>query len=42
LAEVLRGFAVPTWHYPAEQRPDLILAAFTAFFGGREPEPPAE
>jgi haloacetate dehalogenase len=41
-ADDLRGFAVPTGHYPAEQRPDLILAAFTAFFAGREPEPPAE
>jgi haloacetate dehalogenase len=38
----LRGFAVPTGHYPAEQRPDLILAAFNAFFAGREPESPAE
>ena len=41
-ADDLRGFAVPTGHYPAEQRPDLILAAFTAFFARREPEPPAE
>jgi haloacetate dehalogenase len=41
-ADDLRGFAVPTGHYPAEQRPDLILAAFTAFFAGREPEPPME
>lgn len=41
-AENLRGFAVPTGHYPAEQRPDLILAAFSAFFAGEEPkEPPA-
>jgi len=36
----LRGFAVPTGHYPAEQRPDLILAAFDAFFHGREPQEP--
>jgi haloacetate dehalogenase len=36
----LRGFAVPTGHYPAEQRPDLIGAAFEAFFSGREPEAP--
>jgi len=34
----LRGFSVPTGHYPAEQRPDLIGAAFQAFFSGREPE----
>jgi haloacetate dehalogenase len=32
----LRGFAVPTGHYPAEHRPDLILPAFRDFFGGRE------
>lgn len=37
----LRGFAVPTGHYPAEQRPDLIAPAFRAFFRGREPEQPA-
>jgi haloacetate dehalogenase len=29
---------VPTGHYPAEQRPDLILAAFGAFFAGEEPK----
>ncbi|MCT7376757.1 alpha/beta fold hydrolase [Chelativorans salis] len=34
----LRGFAVPTGHYPAEQRPDLIYPAFWSFFSGREPE----
>ncbi len=39
-ADDLRGFAVPTGHYPAEQRPDLILDAFGAFFAGREPEEP--
>jgi haloacetate dehalogenase len=39
-ADDLRGFAVPTGHYPAEQRPDLILAAFQAFFAGQEPEEP--
>src|SRR3546814_9626966 len=37
-ADDLRGFAVPTGHYPAEQRPDLILDAFQAFFAGREPQ----
>jgi haloacetate dehalogenase len=40
-AHDLRGFAVPTGHYPAEQRPDLIAAAFAAFFAGHEPEVPA-
>ncbi|MEQ9606878.1 MAG: alpha/beta hydrolase, partial [Kiloniellaceae bacterium] len=39
-ADDLRGFAVPTGHYPAEQRPDLILDAFQAFFAGEEPEEP--
>jgi haloacetate dehalogenase len=34
----LRGFAVPTGHYPAEHRPDLIYPAFRDFFAGREPE----
>ena len=33
----LRGFAVPTGHYPAEHRPDLIDPAFRDFFAGREP-----
>lgn len=36
----LRGFDIPTGHYPAEQRPDLILDAFQAFFAGREPTVP--
>jgi haloacetate dehalogenase len=40
-ADDLRGFPVPTGHYPAEQRPDLIGAAFEDFFAGREPAPPA-
>lgn len=40
-AEDLRGFAVPTGHYPAEERPDLILAAFADFFSGKEPSPVA-
>jgi haloacetate dehalogenase len=38
----LRGFAVPTGHYPAEHRPDLVSPAFRAFFRGHEPQPPAE
>ena len=39
-ADDLRGFDVPTGHYPAEQRPDLILDAFQAFFAGQEPREP--
>jgi haloacetate dehalogenase len=39
-ADDLRGFPVPTGHYPAEQRPDLILDAFQAFFAGEEPKEP--
>lgn len=31
-ADDLRGEAIETGHYPAEQRPDLVLAAFDAFF----------
>ena len=30
----LRGYAVPTGHYPAEHRPDLIYPAFHRFFSG--------
>lgn len=37
-ADDLRGFAVPTGHYPAEDRPDLVFPALDAFFAGREPE----
>ena len=33
-AEDLRGWAVPTGHYPAEHRPDLVYAAFWRFFSG--------
>jgi haloacetate dehalogenase len=40
-ADDLRGYAVPTGHYPAEERGDLILSAFEAFFAGREPQPVA-
>jgi haloacetate dehalogenase len=35
----LRGFALPTGHYPAEHRPDLVYAALWDFFTGREPAP---
>lgn len=31
----LQGFAIPTGHYPAEQRPDLVLSAFEEFLNGR-------
>jgi haloacetate dehalogenase len=30
--EDLTGFAIPTGHYPAEHRPDLVYAAFWKFF----------
>lgn len=33
----LRGFAIPTGHYPAEQRPDLVGPALLDFFLGNEP-----
>ena len=39
-ADDLCGFPVPTGHYPAEQRGDLIGSAFEAFFAGRAPTPP--
>jgi haloacetate dehalogenase len=32
-----RGFAIPTGHYPAEHRPDLVYPAFQQFFQGEEP-----
>ena len=35
----LRGWAIPTGHYPAEQRPDLVYPTVWSFFSGREPEP---
>ncbi len=35
----LRGWAIPTGHYPAEHRPDLVYPAFWTFFGGGEPQP---
>lgn len=33
----LRGFSVPTGHYPAEQRPDIIGPALLKFLRGAEP-----
>lgn len=34
----LRGAAIPTGHYPAEQRPDIVYPIFWEFFSGREPD----
>ncbi len=34
----LRGWAVPTGHYPAEHRPELIYETFWQFFSGEEPK----
>jgi haloacetate dehalogenase len=34
----LRGWDIPTGHYPAEQRPDIVYPAFWSFFQGREPD----
>lgn len=36
--EDLRGWGLPTGHYPAEHRPDLVYPALWSFFSGREPE----
>lgn len=38
----LRGWAIPTGHYPAEHRPDLVYEAFWRFFSGMEPKPHRE
>lgn len=38
-ADDLAGWAVPTGHYPAEERPDLIYAALWQFFSGATPRP---
>jgi haloacetate dehalogenase len=38
----LRGWAIPTGHYPAEHRPDLVYSAFWTFFTGGEPLPYGE
>ncbi len=35
----LRGWAIPSGHYPAEQKPDLVYDAFWHFFSGQEPKP---
>ncbi|TPM57793.1 alpha/beta hydrolase [Mesorhizobium sp. B2-2-4] len=35
----LRGWAIPTGHYPAEHRPDLVYESFWTFFNGGEPIP---
>jgi haloacetate dehalogenase len=35
----LRGWAIPTGHYPAEHRPDLVYSTFWTFFMGNEPLP---
>lgn len=35
----LRGWAIPSGHYLAEHRPDLVYAAFWPFFMGLEPAP---
>jgi haloacetate dehalogenase len=36
-ADDVSGFPVPTGHYPAEHRPDLIYPLFWQFFTGRQP-----
>lgn len=38
-ARDLRGWAIPTGHYPAEHRPDLVYDPFWRFFAGAEPVP---
>ncbi|WP_061935691.1 alpha/beta fold hydrolase [Aureimonas sp. AU22] len=35
-----RGYAIPTGHYPAEERPDLVAPALLDFFSGIEPRTP--
>lgn len=37
-ADDLRGTDIPTGHYPAEHRPDLVYPMFWEFFSGHEPE----
>ena len=37
--EDVRGWGLPTGHYPAEHRPDLVYRTFWEFFTGREPAP---
>jgi haloacetate dehalogenase len=38
----LEGWAIPTGHYPAEHRPDLVYEAFFQFFTGSHSEAPKE
>jgi haloacetate dehalogenase len=38
-ADDLRGYGIPTGHYPAEQRPDIVGPMLLDFFAGREPVP---
>jgi haloacetate dehalogenase len=33
----LRGAAIPTGHYPAEHRPDIVYPIFWEFFSGKKP-----
>jgi haloacetate dehalogenase len=42
MGDDLRGWDIPTGHYPAEHRPDLVYATFHEFFSGREPAPYSE
>ncbi len=37
--EDVRGWSIPTGHYPSEHRPDLIYPTFWEFFTGRDPLP---
>lgn len=37
-ASDLRGTDIPTGHYPAEHRPDLVYPMFWEFFSGQEPD----
>lgn len=37
-ADDLRGIDIPTGHYPAEHRPDLVYPIFWEFFTGQEPD----
>jgi len=36
-ADDFRGWAIPTGHYPAEHRPDLVYPILWEFFSGQEP-----
>ena len=38
----LQGFALPTGHYPAEHRPDLVYPIFYDFFSGKTPKNPEQ